>query len=105
MFLGVVVVSLQADLLAGQDADALDLVARDFGQGFKPAPGSSGSVGQCDGCGWLHGGQGETVESAVGEVHRLANRSQDPVDIVEVQFGHYLGEDDIERLGDDYGRT
>lgn len=50
-------------------------------------------------------GVGQHVDIAVGEVHRLANRSQDPVDIVEVQFGHYLGEDDIERLGDDYGRT
>jgi mannose-1-phosphate guanylyltransferase/mannose-6-phosphate isomerase len=29
----------------------------------------------------------------------------DLVEIVEVQFGAYLGEDDIERLQDDYGRT
>jgi mannose-6-phosphate isomerase-like protein (cupin superfamily) len=50
-------------------------------------------------------GVGQHVDIARGELHRLANRSQDPVDIVEVQFGPYLGEDDIERLGDDYGRT
>jgi mannose-1-phosphate guanylyltransferase/mannose-6-phosphate isomerase len=27
-----------------------------------------------------------------------------PVEIIEVQSGHYLGEDDIERLEDNYGR-
>jgi hypothetical protein len=31
--------------------------------------------------------------------------THEPVEIVEVQFGYYLGEDDIVRLGDDYGRT
>jgi mannose-1-phosphate guanylyltransferase/mannose-6-phosphate isomerase len=37
-------------------------------------------------------------------VHRLANLTNGPVEIVEVQFGSYLGEDDIVRLQDDYGR-
>ena len=50
-------------------------------------------------------GPGQHVDIAVGEVHRLTNRTTGPVEIVEVQFGHYLGEDDIVRLGDDYGRT
>jgi mannose-6-phosphate isomerase-like protein (cupin superfamily) len=37
-------------------------------------------------------------------VHRLANLTTEPVEIVEVQFGSYLGEDDIVRLEDNYGR-
>jgi mannose-6-phosphate isomerase-like protein (cupin superfamily) len=37
-------------------------------------------------------------------VHRLANTGTGPVEILEVQFGDYLGEDDIVRLQDDYGR-
>jgi mannose-6-phosphate isomerase-like protein (cupin superfamily) len=41
----------------------------------------------------------------LGQVHRIANCTQEPLEIVEVQFGSYLGEDDIERLQDDYGRT
>ena len=36
--------------------------------------------------------------------HRLANPGTEPVEIVEVQSGDYLGEDDIVRLEDDYGR-
>lgn len=39
-----------------------------------------------------------------GAVHRLANPGATPLTVVEVQFGSYLGEDDIERLADDYGR-
>jgi mannose-6-phosphate isomerase len=48
---------------------------------------------------------GQHVDIAIGEVHRLANLTADPVEIVEVQFGSYLGEDDIVRLQDDYGRS
>lgn len=50
-------------------------------------------------------GVGGHCDIAVGQVHRLANLTQEPVEIVEVQFGAYLGEDDIVRLQDDYGRT
>lgn len=39
-----------------------------------------------------------------GTLHRLANESEDPLEIIEVQTGGYLGEDDIERLEDVYGR-
>jgi mannose-1-phosphate guanylyltransferase/mannose-6-phosphate isomerase len=49
--------------------------------------------------------QGQHCDIAIGQVHRLANLTQEPVEIVEVQFGSYLGEDDIERLQDDYGRA
>ncbi|WP_250624180.1 mannose-1-phosphate guanylyltransferase/mannose-6-phosphate isomerase [Pinirhizobacter soli] len=40
-----------------------------------------------------------------GSVHRLRNTGTDPVELIEVQSGGYLGEDDIERLEDVYGRA
>jgi mannose-1-phosphate guanylyltransferase/mannose-6-phosphate isomerase len=40
----------------------------------------------------------------LGEVHRLANPGSIPLEIIEVQSGSYLGEDDIVRLEDKYGR-
>ena len=48
--------------------------------------------------------QGEHCDIALGQVHRIANVTDLPVEIVEVQFGEYLGEDDIVRLQDEYGR-
>jgi mannose-6-phosphate isomerase len=47
----------------------------------------------------------EAIFIPLGEVHRLANYTQEPVVIVEVQIGSYLGEDDIVRIEDMYGRT
>ena len=41
----------------------------------------------------------------VGEVHRLSNRTDTPAMVVEVQTGDYLGEDDIVRYDDIYGRA
>ena len=41
----------------------------------------------------------------LGQVHRLANPGKLPLEIIEVQSGSYLGEDDIVRLTDHYGRT
>lgn len=40
----------------------------------------------------------------LGSVHRLRNRGTEPVELIEVQSGSYLGEDDIIRLEDVYGR-
>jgi mannose-1-phosphate guanylyltransferase/mannose-6-phosphate isomerase len=40
----------------------------------------------------------------LGEVHRLANPGSIPLEIIEVQSGSYLGEDDIMRFEDTYGR-
>lgn len=40
----------------------------------------------------------------LGEVHRLANSGSIPLEIIEVQSGSYLGEDDIVRIEDKYGR-
>ena len=41
----------------------------------------------------------------LGEVHRLANPGSIPLEIIEVQSGSYLGEDDIVRFDDTYGRV
>lgn len=41
----------------------------------------------------------------LGEIHRLANRGSEPVILIEVQTGDYLGEDDIIRLDDRYNRS
>lgn len=41
----------------------------------------------------------------LGEVHRLANPGTIPLEIIEVQSGSYLGEDDIVRFDDRYGRS
>jgi mannose-1-phosphate guanylyltransferase/mannose-6-phosphate isomerase len=41
----------------------------------------------------------------IAAVHRLANPGKIPLEIIEVQSGSYLGEDDIERFEDVYGRT
>jgi mannose-6-phosphate isomerase len=49
-------------------------------------------------------GPGETVEFGIGVLHRLANVGQDEVIFVEVQTGSYFGEDDIERIEDDFNR-
>lgn len=40
----------------------------------------------------------------LGEMHRLTNPSDTPLEIIEVQSGSYLGEDDIVRFEDNYGR-
>lgn len=40
----------------------------------------------------------------VGTVHRLENPGKIPLELIEVQTGSYLGEDDIERFNDSYGR-
>jgi len=45
------------------------------------------------------------VDIPQGEIHRIENPSDQPLRVVEVQTGAYLGEDDIERLVDDYGRA
>lgn len=40
----------------------------------------------------------------LGEIHRLSNPGSIPLEIIEVQSGSYLGEDDIVRFEDNYGR-
>jgi mannose-1-phosphate guanylyltransferase/mannose-6-phosphate isomerase len=46
----------------------------------------------------------ESVYVPVGAKHRIANQGTEPVHIIEVQCGDYLGEDDIVRFEDNYGR-
>jgi mannose-1-phosphate guanylyltransferase/mannose-6-phosphate isomerase len=38
-------------------------------------------------------------------IHRIENQGQCPLAFIEVQRGDYLGEDDIERFEDDFGRA
>lgn len=49
-------------------------------------------------------GENESVYIPRGAVHRLDNPGKIPVELIEVQSGSYLGEDDIVRLEDDYNR-
>jgi len=41
----------------------------------------------------------------LGTVHRLENPGKVPLELIEVQSGSYLGEDDIVRFADQYGRA
>jgi mannose-6-phosphate isomerase-like protein (cupin superfamily) len=45
-----------------------------------------------------------SVDIPAGTAHRVHNRGSEPAAFIEVQVGDYFGEDDIERLEDDYGR-
>jgi mannose-6-phosphate isomerase-like protein (cupin superfamily) len=47
---------------------------------------------------------GGSLQVALGAAHRIANVHDDDLTVIEVQRGDYLGEDDITRLEDDYGR-
>ena len=47
---------------------------------------------------------GESIDIAVGDKHRVENPDSEPLVFIEVQTGEYFGEDDIERLDDDFGR-
>jgi len=49
-------------------------------------------------------GVNESTYIPIGAVHRIANPFDELVHIIEVQCGDYLGEDDIVRLEDNYGR-
>jgi mannose-1-phosphate guanylyltransferase/mannose-6-phosphate isomerase len=49
-------------------------------------------------------GEDQSTYIPLGAVHRLENPGRIPLEIIEVQTGAYLGEDDIVRLEDSYGR-
>jgi mannose-1-phosphate guanylyltransferase/mannose-6-phosphate isomerase len=49
-------------------------------------------------------GENQSIYIPLGEVHRLANPGNIRLEIIEVQTGSYLGEDDIVRFEDTYGR-
>ena len=48
---------------------------------------------------------GEAIDIPVGTAHRVENPDEGNLVFIEVQRGAYLGEDDIVRLQDDYGRS
>lgn len=49
--------------------------------------------------------ENESTFIPLGVRHRLSNPGRIPLEIIEVQSGHYLGEDDIVRFEDEYGRS
>ncbi|MEQ8664769.1 MAG: mannose-1-phosphate guanylyltransferase/mannose-6-phosphate isomerase [Rhodospirillales bacterium] len=49
--------------------------------------------------------ENESTYIPLGEIHRLSNPGKIPVRLIEVQSGSYLGEDDIVRIEDTYGRN
>ena len=49
--------------------------------------------------------ENESVYIPIGTEHRLENPGKMPLQLIEVQSGPYLGEDDIVRLADNYGRA
>ena len=50
-------------------------------------------------------GPGQAADIPLGTAHRILNPGDDPLVFIEVQRGEYFGEDDIERLEDDFGRV
>jgi mannose-6-phosphate isomerase len=48
---------------------------------------------------------GDAIDIDVGAAHRIANCGDGLLVFIEVQRGEYFGEDDIERLEDDFGRV
>ncbi|MDP6583327.1 MAG: mannose-1-phosphate guanylyltransferase/mannose-6-phosphate isomerase, partial [Anaerolineales bacterium] len=49
--------------------------------------------------------EGESTYIPIGATHGLENKTNEPLEIIEVQSGTYLGEDDIVRFKDIYGRV
>jgi mannose-6-phosphate isomerase-like protein (cupin superfamily) len=64
------------------------------GRGLVTLDGTTRTVGPLD-----------AVDVPVHTAHRIQNVGTDPLVFIEVQTGTYFGEDDIERLSDDYGRA
>ena len=50
-------------------------------------------------------GENQSTYIPLGAKHRLSNPGKIPVEMIEVQSGPYLGEDDIVRFEDRYGRS
>ena len=49
--------------------------------------------------------ENESTYIPIGVVHALENPGKVPLEIIEIQSGSYLGEDDIVRFEDNYGRV
>ena len=48
---------------------------------------------------------GDTIDIPIGSAHRIENTGGEKLVFIEIQRGSYLGEDDILRLQDDFGRV
>jgi len=48
---------------------------------------------------------GGSIDIPLGALHRVESVGKENLVVIEVQMGEYVGEDDIERLEDDYGRS
>jgi mannose-6-phosphate isomerase-like protein (cupin superfamily) len=48
--------------------------------------------------------RGQAIDIPQGSLHRIENTGRERLIYIEVQLGDYFGEDDIERVEDDYGR-
>ena len=49
-------------------------------------------------------GTGDSIDIEIGDLHRIENIGKEDLVFIEVQTGTYFGEDDIERIEDDFGR-
>jgi mannose-6-phosphate isomerase len=49
--------------------------------------------------------KGNSIDIAIGAAHRVENPEKELLTFIEVQQGEYLGEDDIVRIEDDFGRN
>ncbi len=49
--------------------------------------------------------EGDSLDIPLGSLHRIRNLGQSDLVVIEVQRGEYFGEDDIERVEDDFGRS
>ena len=47
----------------------------------------------------------QSIDIPLGSIHRLSNKTNFKLIIIEIQFGEYLGEDDIIRYEDDFNRV
>ena len=47
----------------------------------------------------------QSIDIPLGSIHRLSNETNSELIIIEIQFGEYLGEDDIIRYEDDFNRV
>jgi mannose-6-phosphate isomerase-like protein (cupin superfamily) len=47
----------------------------------------------------------EGITIPIGTLHRIENPGEEPAELVEIQLGEYVGEDDIVRFEDDYDRV
>jgi len=61
-------------------------------------------AGPAPGYGRRHANENESTYILIGAKHRLENPGKIDLELIEVQTGSYLGEDDIVRIEDDYRR-